>query len=126
MHRSHAQRWQPFALLMLGLVVLMVMLLSVTSVNQVAAEGQFGIHWTPVLHAGKLYLQVMHRNAQKLVALDAVDLQRGVLPARDDQTAASGGSTGIDPGAVEFANSRPNSQRAKFAGTHRCCSVSRV
>jgi outer membrane protein assembly factor BamB len=32
---------------------------------------QFGIHWTPVLYKGRLYLQVMHRNAQKLVALDA-------------------------------------------------------
>lgn len=32
---------------------------------------QFGIHWTPVLYQGKLYLQVMHRNAQKVVALDA-------------------------------------------------------
>ncbi|MDB5307825.1 MAG: outer rane biosis protein BamB [Gemmataceae bacterium] len=32
---------------------------------------QFGIHWTPVLYQGRLYLQVMHRNAQLLVALDA-------------------------------------------------------
>ena len=32
---------------------------------------QFGCHWTPVLYQGKLYLQVMHRNAQKLVKLDA-------------------------------------------------------
>jgi outer membrane protein assembly factor BamB len=32
---------------------------------------QFGIHWTPVLYKGKLYLQVMHRNAQKVVRLDA-------------------------------------------------------
>jgi outer membrane protein assembly factor BamB len=32
---------------------------------------QFGTHWTPVLHNGKLYLQVMHRAAQKLVKLDA-------------------------------------------------------
>jgi outer membrane protein assembly factor BamB len=32
---------------------------------------QFGTHWTPLLHQGKLYLQVMHRNAQKLVRLDA-------------------------------------------------------
>lgn len=32
---------------------------------------QFGVHWTPVLHKDKLYLQVMHRNAQKLVALEA-------------------------------------------------------
>ena len=32
---------------------------------------QFGIHWTPVLYKGKLYLQVMHRNAQLVVALDA-------------------------------------------------------
>ncbi|HEY1186354.1 MAG TPA: PQQ-binding-like beta-propeller repeat protein [Gemmata sp.] len=33
---------------------------------------QFGIHWTPVLYKGKLYLQVMHRGAQLLVALDAL------------------------------------------------------
>jgi outer membrane protein assembly factor BamB len=33
---------------------------------------QFGCHWTPVLYKDKLYLQVMHRNAQILVALDAV------------------------------------------------------
>jgi hypothetical protein len=32
---------------------------------------QFGCHWTPVLYKGKLYLQVMHRMAQKLVRLDA-------------------------------------------------------
>ena len=32
----------------------------------------FGSHWTPVLHEGKLYLQVMHRNAQKLVRYDAL------------------------------------------------------
>ncbi|HSQ56793.1 MAG TPA: PQQ-binding-like beta-propeller repeat protein, partial [Gemmata sp.] len=32
---------------------------------------QFGCHWTPVLYKGKLYLQVMHRNAQKVVCLDA-------------------------------------------------------
>lgn len=32
---------------------------------------QFGCHWTPVLYQGKLYLQVMHRNSQKLVRLDA-------------------------------------------------------
>ncbi|MBX9628784.1 MAG: PQQ-binding-like beta-propeller repeat protein [Gemmataceae bacterium] len=32
---------------------------------------QFGIHWTPALHKDKLFLQVMHRNAQKVVALDA-------------------------------------------------------
>lgn len=32
---------------------------------------QFGPHWTPVQYKGKLYLQVMHRNAQKLVCLDA-------------------------------------------------------
>ena len=25
---------------------------------------QFGCHWTPVLYHGKLYLQVMHRNAE--------------------------------------------------------------
>lgn len=32
---------------------------------------QFGCHWTPSLYQGKLYLQIMHRNAQKLVRLDA-------------------------------------------------------
>lgn len=32
---------------------------------------QFGCHWTPVLYKGKLYLQVMHRNAQLVVAYDA-------------------------------------------------------
>ncbi len=33
---------------------------------------QFGCHWTPVLYKGKLYLQVMHRNAQIVLALDAL------------------------------------------------------
>lgn len=32
---------------------------------------QFGCHWTPVLYKDKLYLQVMHRNAQILLALNA-------------------------------------------------------
>jgi outer membrane protein assembly factor BamB len=32
---------------------------------------QFGTHWSPALYKGKLYLQVMHRSAQKLVRLDA-------------------------------------------------------
>jgi hypothetical protein len=32
---------------------------------------QFGVHWTPVLYKDKLYLQVMHRAAQLVVALDA-------------------------------------------------------
>ncbi len=32
---------------------------------------QFGCHWTPVLYKGVLYAQVMHRNAQILIALDA-------------------------------------------------------
>jgi outer membrane protein assembly factor BamB len=32
---------------------------------------QFGVHWTPILYKDKLYLQVMHRGAQVLVALDA-------------------------------------------------------
>jgi len=32
---------------------------------------QFGCHWTPVLYKGRLYLQVMHRNAELVVALDA-------------------------------------------------------
>lgn len=31
----------------------------------------FGSHWTPVVYKGVLYQQVMHRNAQLLVALDA-------------------------------------------------------
>ncbi|VTR98512.1 Uncharacterized protein OS=Blastopirellula marina DSM 3645 GN=DSM3645_24005 PE=4 SV=1: PQQ_2 [Gemmata massiliana] len=35
-------------------------------------EIAFGAHWTPVLHKDKLYLQVMHRKAQKLVRYDAV------------------------------------------------------
>lgn len=33
---------------------------------------QFGIHWTPALYKDKLFLQVMHRGAQKVVALDAL------------------------------------------------------
>ena len=33
---------------------------------------QFGTHWTPALYRGKLYLQVMHRRAQKLVRYDAL------------------------------------------------------
>jgi outer membrane protein assembly factor BamB len=37
---------------------------------------QFGIHWTPVLYKGKLYLQVMHRGAQVVVALDALTGQQ--------------------------------------------------
>lgn len=32
---------------------------------------QFGCHWTPVLYKDALYLQVMHRNAQIVVALEA-------------------------------------------------------
>ncbi len=32
---------------------------------------QFGVHWTPVLYKGRLYLQVLHRNAQIVLALDA-------------------------------------------------------
>jgi outer membrane protein assembly factor BamB len=32
---------------------------------------QFGCHWTPVLYKDKLYLQVMHRGAQLVVALEA-------------------------------------------------------
>lgn len=34
-------------------------------------EIAFGSHWTPTLYQGKLYLQVMHRKAQKLVRFDA-------------------------------------------------------
>ncbi|MCE9530335.1 MAG: PQQ-binding-like beta-propeller repeat protein [Planctomycetes bacterium] len=34
-------------------------------------EIAFGAHWTPVLFQGRLYLQVMHRKAQKLVCYDA-------------------------------------------------------
>jgi outer membrane protein assembly factor BamB len=33
---------------------------------------QFGCHWTPVLYKGRLYLQVMHRNAELVIALDAL------------------------------------------------------
>ena len=33
---------------------------------------QFGCHWTPVLYKDKLYLQVMHRNVQKVICLDAI------------------------------------------------------
>src|SRR5262245_47372630 len=36
-------------------------------------EIQFGCHWTPVLYKGALYLQVMHRKAQLVVALNAAD-----------------------------------------------------
>lgn len=32
---------------------------------------QFGGHWTPVLHKDRLYVTVMHRQAQKLIALTA-------------------------------------------------------
>lgn len=32
---------------------------------------QFGCHWTPVLYKDKLYLQVMHRNTQIVLALEA-------------------------------------------------------
>jgi outer membrane protein assembly factor BamB len=32
---------------------------------------QFGTHWTPVFYKDRLYLQVMHRNAELLIALDA-------------------------------------------------------
>jgi hypothetical protein len=32
----------------------------------------FGPHWTPALYEGKLYLQVLHRKAQKLVRYDAL------------------------------------------------------
>ena len=32
---------------------------------------QFGCHWTPVLYKDKLYLQVMHKKAQLVLALDA-------------------------------------------------------
>jgi len=35
-------------------------------------EIAFGAHWTPVLFKDKLYLQVMHRKAQKLVCYDAL------------------------------------------------------
>jgi hypothetical protein len=33
---------------------------------------QFGCHWTPVVYKGKLYAQVMHRDAQLVVAFDAL------------------------------------------------------
>ena len=32
---------------------------------------QFGCHWTPALYKGNLYLQIMHRGAQVVVALEA-------------------------------------------------------
>src|SRR5262245_37942424 len=32
---------------------------------------QFGCHWSPCLYNSRLYLQVMHRNTQKVVCLDA-------------------------------------------------------
>lgn len=32
---------------------------------------QFGCHWTPVLYKGRLYQQIMHRNTEIAVALDA-------------------------------------------------------
>jgi outer membrane protein assembly factor BamB len=32
---------------------------------------QFGTHWTPVLHDGRLYVTVMHREAQIIVCFDA-------------------------------------------------------
>jgi outer membrane protein assembly factor BamB len=35
-------------------------------------EIAFGPHWTPALYQGKLYLQVLHRKAQKLVRYDAL------------------------------------------------------
>jgi outer membrane protein assembly factor BamB len=36
-----------------------------------AYQIQFGCHWTPVLYKNALYMQVMHRKAQKVVKLDA-------------------------------------------------------
>ena len=33
---------------------------------------QFGTHWTPVLYKDRLYLQVMHRNAELVVALETL------------------------------------------------------
>ena len=33
---------------------------------------QFGCHWTPVLYKGRLYTQVMHRNVELVIALDAL------------------------------------------------------
>jgi len=32
---------------------------------------QFGCHWTPVLYKGRLYLQIMHKNVELVVALEA-------------------------------------------------------
>lgn len=32
---------------------------------------QFGGHWTPVLHDGKLYVTIMHRQGQHVIAFDA-------------------------------------------------------
>jgi outer membrane protein assembly factor BamB len=36
-----------------------------------AFDIQFGIHQTPVLHEGKLYVQLLHRKVQLVIALDA-------------------------------------------------------
>ncbi|HEV3386756.1 MAG TPA: PQQ-binding-like beta-propeller repeat protein [Gemmata sp.] len=45
-------------------------------VNDISKFGKieiaFGPHWTPVLYKDKLYLQVLHRKAQKLVKYDAL------------------------------------------------------
>jgi len=32
---------------------------------------QFGAHWSPVLHKGKLYVTIMHRGVQEIVCFDA-------------------------------------------------------
>ena len=34
---------------------------------------QFGAHWTPLLHAGKLYVCLLHRKAQLIVCIDAAN-----------------------------------------------------
>ncbi len=36
-----------------------------------AFQIQFGAHWTPTLHKGRLYVQLFHRGGQYLLALDA-------------------------------------------------------
>ena len=53
-------------------------------------EIAFGSHWTPVLHQEKLYLQVMHRKAQKLLKYDATT---GKLEWAVDRPGASKGES---------------------------------
>ena len=45
-------------------------------------EIQFGAHWTPVLHKGKLYVGLMHRKAQVILCYDA---KKGELDWKADR-----------------------------------------